>query len=285
MVSGSTSEFAANPRVRELAFLKAEHNLEFLSRFDDESVQLVVTSPPYNIGKEYESAKPLDAYLDEQARLIRECVRVLKPGGSVCWQVGNHVAKGEVWPLDVELAPIFRRHEGMKLRNRIVWTFGHGLHCTRRFSGRHETILWFTKGDSYEFDLDPVRVPAKYPGKKHFKGPKAGQLSGNPKGKNPGDVWDIPNVKHNHPEKTSHPCQYPISLAERFVLSLTSPGDWVLDPHVGSGASVLAATLHDRRGAGCDLSEGYVEEARRKLDELAEGRLARRKLNAPIHSG
>jgi adenine-specific DNA-methyltransferase len=128
-------------------------------------------------------------------------VRLLHPRGSICWQVGNHVDDGEVVPLDIVLYPIFKEH-GLKLRNRIVWHFEHGLHCTKRLSGRYETILWFTKSNDYTFNLDPIRVPSKYPGKKHFKGPRAGQLSGNPLGKNPSDVWIFPNVKNNHVEKT-----------------------------------------------------------------------------------
>ncbi len=198
----------------------------------DETAQLVVTSPPYNIGKRYEKKRTLDEYLCEQAEVIRECVRVLKPGGSICWQVGNHIAgPQEVLPLDIALYPIFSSL-GLKLRNRIVWHFEHGLHCSKRFSGRYETILWFTKGDDYSFNLDPVRIPQKYPGKKQFKGPNIGQLSCNPLGKNPSDVWIFPNVKHNHIEKTIHPCQFPVELVERLVLSLTRKGDLVLDPYM-----------------------------------------------------
>jgi len=120
-------------------------------------------------------------------------------------------------PLDIQFDPIFRKH-GLSLRNRIIWHFGHGLHNKRRFSGRYEVILWYTKSDNYVFNLDDVRIPSKYPGKRHFKGPKTGQLSGNPKGKNPEDVWDIPNVKSNHVEKTEHPCQFPVGLVERLIL-------------------------------------------------------------------
>ena len=181
--------------------------LELLASMPANSVQLVVSSPPYNIGKSYEKRSPLDVYLDGQREVLEACARVLKPGGSLVWQVGNYIDKktGEVIPLDALFFPILK-DLGLYSRNRIVWTFEHGLHATRRFSGRHETVLWFSKGNDYAFDLDPVRVPQKYPNKKHFKGPKRGELSGNPNGKNPGDVWAIPNVKHNHPEKTSHPC-------------------------------------------------------------------------------
>jgi adenine-specific DNA-methyltransferase len=191
------------------------------------SMSLIVTSPPYNIGKAYERRTSMDRYLTEQAKVIAECVRLLHPKGSICWQVGNHIQDSEVFPLDVMLYPVFRKH-GLKLRNRIVWHFEHSLHCSKRLSGRHETILWFTKGDDYTFNLDPIRVPSKYPGKKYFKGPKRGQLSGNPLGKNPGDVWIFPNVKNNHVEKTIHPCQFPVELVERLVLAMTKSSDAVL---------------------------------------------------------
>ena len=72
-------------------------------------------------------------------------------------------------PLDTALYPIFKSH-GLRLRNRIVWHFEHGLHSSRRLSGRYETISWFTKTDDYTFNLDPIRVPSKYPNKRHFQG-------------------------------------------------------------------------------------------------------------------
>src|SRR5258706_13638364 len=152
---------------------------------------LVISSPPYNIGKSYETKKELKDYLKWQKAVIAEIVPRLKQTGSLCWQVGNFIDDGHILPLDIEFDPIFRK-QGLQLRNRIVWHFGHGLHSRRRFSGRYEVVLWYTKSDKYVFNLDDVRVPAKYPGKRHFKGPKAGQLSGNPRGKNPEDVWEFP---------------------------------------------------------------------------------------------
>lgn len=164
--------------------------LDFLATIPPETVQLVVTSSPYNIGKEYETRVAIDSYLSDQDRVIEHLVRVLKPGGSLCWQVGNYVEESEVFPLDIFYYPLFKRR-GLKLRNRIIWHFGHGLHASKRFSGRYETISWFTKGEPYFFDLNAVRVPSKYPGKRHFKGPYKGNLSGNPLGKNPSDVWEF----------------------------------------------------------------------------------------------
>jgi len=258
--------------------------LDLLAAVPDESVQLIVTSPPYNIGKSYEKRSPLDCYVEFQRRVITDCVRVLKPEGSICWQVGNFVDKkssGSVVPLDIVLFPIFA-DLGLKLRNRIVWHFEHGLHCSKRFSGRYETILWFTKTDDYLFDVDPVRVPQKYPGKKHFKGPRAGQYSCNPLGKNPGDLWLIPNVKNNHVEKTGHPCQFPVELIERLILSMTREDDWVLDPFAGVGTTMAAAAKHGRRGVGAEVVGGYCAIARERARAALGGILKSRPMNTPV---
>ena len=264
------------------AVLECMDNLAFMRTLSDESMNLVVTSPPYNLGKDYETSVPLDSWLEAQKRVIAECVRLLHPKGSICWQVGNHVRNGEIVPLDTMLYPVFRA-QGLKLRNRIVWHFGHGLHCTKRLSGRYETINWWTKGDDYTWSVDPIRVPSKYPGKRHFKGPNAGKLSGNPKGKNPSDVWEFPNVKNNHPEKTMHPCQFPVELVERLVLSMTDAGDSVFDPYMGVGSSMIAALMHGRAAWGCDIAPEYVDIARRRVRALRDGTLKTRPMGKPIH--
>jgi adenine-specific DNA-methyltransferase len=256
--------------------------LEMLRTIPSESMQLIVTSPPYNIGKEYEKRLHLDVYLRQQAQVIAECVRTLAPTGSICWQVGNYVDRGAIIPLDTVLYPIFSGL-GLRMRNRIIWHFEHGLHCSRRFSGRYETIIWFTKSDEYVFNLDAVRVPQKYPGKKYFKGPKAGQYSCNPLGKNPGDLWIIPNVKSNHVEKTEHPCQFPVELIERLVLSLTNEGDWVLDPFLGTGTTVIAAIRHGRWGVGAETVPKYVQLARQRIQQEIEGTLRTRPMDRPVY--
>lgn len=258
--------------------------LNLLKQVPDNTFQLIVTSPPYNVGKEYEKTIPLQEYIESQKKVIKECYKKLKEGGHICWQVGNYIDKKhkEVFPLDVVLYPIFKEI-GLKLRNRIIWHFEHGLHPTSRFSGRHETILWFTKGDNYYFNVDPVRVPQKYPGKLHYKGPKKGLPSGNPLGKNPGDVWIIPNVKHNHPEKTIHPCQFPIGLIENLVLSMTKEGDWILDPYIGVGTTAAAAVLNKRKVAGADLYKEYLDVAKERVLNASKGKLKYRQRDKPIY--
>jgi adenine-specific DNA-methyltransferase len=268
--------------------------LDTLRTLPDEFAKLIITSPPYNIGKAYERTTALGQYLDSLRPTIEQIIRVLSSEGSLCWQVGNYVEDGEVFPLDIYFYQLFKS-QGLKLRNRIVWHFEHGLHASKRFSGRYETLLWFTKGDTYTFNLDSVRVPAKYPGKTHFKGEKRGQPSGNPLGKNPSDIWrivlqdwetalwNIPNVKANHPEKTLHPCQFPIELVERCVLALTDETDWVLDPFSGVGSALLAALKNKRKAMGCEKEEEYIEIAKRRIADLYSGTLRYRQLGKPVH--
>src|SRR6266542_2935978 len=268
--------------------------LEVVSTLPAGFAKLIITSPPYNIGKEYETQTALNQYLDWLKPIIAQLVRVLHPEGSICWQVGNYVENSEVFPLDVFFYSLFKQC-GLKLRNRIVWYFDHGLHASKRFSGRYETMLWFTKGDSYTFNLDAVRVPSKYPGKTNYKpGPNYGKPSGNPLGKNPSDIWkvvvedwetglwNIPNVKANHPEKTIHPCQFPIELVERCILALTDESDWVLDPFSGVGSALLAAIMNNRRAMGCEKEVEYIQIAQNRIHDLDTGTLGYRPLGKPV---
>lgn len=269
--------------------------LKACKKLPDVFFSLILSSPPYNIGKTYEKKINFESYLDEQRTVIAELVRTLRYDGSLCWQVGNYIDNGEVYPLDIYFYPVFKSL-GLQLRNRIVWHFGHGLHATKRFSGRYETLLWFTKSDNYIFNLDPVRVPAKYPGKRHYKGEKKGMPSGNPLGKNPSDfwdllqeefdecVWDIPNVKSNHPEKISeHPCQFPIELVERCVLSMTNEDDWVLDPYGGVGSAAIAALKNNRRTVSIDRDEEFCGITQRRIIDFYAGRLKMRPMGKPVH--
>ena len=258
------------------------HNLLWHGRVEDliarlpcePMFDLVVTSPPYNIGKAYERKQTLEQYAEWQAGIIDSIVPRVNIGGSICWQVGNFVENGHIVPLDIALDPLFRKH-GLRLRNRIIWQFGHGLHTKRRFSGRYEVVMWYTRSDEYVFNLDSVRVPAKYPGKRHFKGPKTGQFSGNPLGKNPEDVWDIPNVKNNHIEKTDHPCQFPVGLIERLVLALTNENGLVFDPFSGVGSAGVAAILHRRRFWEAEIDEAYVRIAKVRIEMVQRRRTTR----------
>lgn len=277
------------------AVVNCNDTLDILEKLPDLSFDLIISSPPYNIGKSYEEKKNLSSYLVWQEKVISECFRILNDNGSIVWQVGNFIEQGEVMPLDFYFYPIFKKL-GFKLRNRIIWHFEHGLHATKRLSGRYETAMWFTKSDKYTFNLDSIRIPSKYPGKRHYKGDKKGQPSGNPLGKNPSDYWkiitndefylgviDIPNVKANHVEKTVHPCQFPVELIERFILALTNEKDIVLDPFAGVGSTAIAALKNNRRVMIIDKEEQYINIAKERIKKLEEGSLKLRPLGKPIH--
>ena len=258
--------------------------IQTVKQFEDQKFQLILTSPPYNVGKIYEKKKPLEDYLAWQESLISYLPRILSDQGSVVWQVGNFVEDKEVFPLDIYLYPIFKKL-GFKLRNRIIWHFGHGLHCKYRLSGRYETLLWFSKTANYVFNLDNIRVPSKYPNKKYYKGPHKGELSGNPLGKNPSDFWNtlyeehesgilnLSNVKAGHSDKTNHPCQFPVALAERCVLAYTNENDWVLDPFGGTGTTAIAALNHNRKVVSIDIDSGYTEIAQQRISAFENGTL------------
>ncbi len=279
----------------EYKFL-CEDALNFSREVQNNSVKLIMTSPPYNIGKSYETRININEYISNFEPLLNELKRILCDDGSICWQVGNYVEDGEIFPLDIYFYDAFK-NLGFKLRNRIIWHFGHGLHCSKRFSGRYEVILWFTKTDNYIFNLDDVRIPSKYPGKKYYKGAKKGLISANPAGKNPEDlwtierltddwdalIWEIPNVKNNHPEKLNHPCQYPVELAERCILALTNENDFIFDPFAGVASTLIAALKNNRRALGSEREKNYFEIGSERIKNLNAGNLKTRPIYQEIY--
>ncbi len=252
---------------------------KLFTEIPDEYIDLIITSPPYCMKKSYEDPKAdIETFKKLHKKILGDIYRVLKPGGSICWQIGYHVTNACITPLDYLVYEIFTENndklkQPLILRNRIIWTFGHGLNSTQRFSGRHEMILWFTKGEKYDFNLDCVRVPQKYPGKRYYKGEHKGELSGNPQGKNPSDVWDIPNVKANHIEKTEHPCQFPVAIPQRLIRALTNPDGIILDPFMGSGSSALAAFVENRRFIGAEIQQNYYNLTVKRIENAIRGNI------------
>lgn len=253
---------------------------DMLKNVPNSSVDVIISSPPYCIGKAYEDkGNDIGTFINSHLDLFPELFRVLKDGGSLCWQIGYYTNNQEIIPLDYVVYDIITNKldasisHDLHLRNRIIWTFGHGLNARHKFSGRHETILWFTKGDQYSFDLDSVRIPQKYPGKKYYKGPRKGQYSCNRKGKNPSDVWDIPNVKANHIEKTIHPCQFPIAIPMRLIKALSPKEGVILDPYMGVGSTGAAAALLGRSFIGSEINQSYFEIAVDRIRKASQGEL------------
>lgn len=249
----------------------------------DGCIDLTITSPPYCIGKEYESSRSIEDFIATHKIILPEIARITRDGGSICWQVGYHVTQQSAYPLDYPVFSILSAIKDIALRNRIVWTFGFGMHQSTRFSGRHEVVLWFTKGPKYFFDLDAVRAPQKYPGKRRYKGPLKGEFSCNPKGKNPGDVWDIPNVKAAHVEKVDHPCQFPVGLADRLVRAMCPKQGIVFDPYAGTASTGVAAILNERRFLGAEVNLKYEPIAHERLLSAHDGTIRVRPVERPLY--
>lgn len=249
--------------------------LDFLSGLPDNAFGAHVSSPPYNLGKSYGSGPSADTmrytyFHGWLMQVVSEMARTVKPGGVVCLNTG----KTRDWtdhllPMDVMLFEDLRR-AGLTFQTRIVWTIPHGLTPANRPADRYETILVFSKGEP-RFNATPARIPQKNPGKRAFKGPNKGNLSGNPYGAAPTDVWsDIPTVRNNHPERAlgSHPAQFPVGLAKRLVLLYTQAGETVCDVFCGSGSTAVAAIEAGRHFTGADL---FYEDLRAK--RIANARL------------
>lgn len=271
---------------------------ESFEKFEtNDRYDLIVSSPPYGIGKTYENTSTIDQYRTWATGLVKRLAMLVSDHGAVVWNVGTHTqGDGEYFPLDVLYIPLFCA-EGFVLKNRIIWHFNHGLHDKKRLSGRYEVVLWFVRdAKNFTFNLDLVRVPSKYPNKKAYKGKNKGKLSGNPLGSNPSDVWkimvdeweqqmwDFPNVKSNHVEKMKeHPCQFPVELAERAILAFSNENDKVLDPFCGVGTVGIAAVFHRRKFVGIDKEESFCQLAKERIHHAAEGTLKTRQIGTPIY--
>jgi adenine-specific DNA-methyltransferase len=250
-----------------------------MKRLPDGIVDLTVTSPPYNIGKEYEEQTALETYLDWCEEWIREVHRITTPSGAFWLNLGYIGIPGKAKALPLPYLvwsrmPFFIVQE-------VVWNYGAGVASRRSFSPRNEKLLWCVKDPgSYTFNLDAVRDPnVKYP--RQFKN---GKLKVNPAGKNPTDVWQIPKVTSGTDrasrERTPHPAQFPVALVERILLACSNEGDLVLDPFIGSGSTAEACLKRDRSVLGFEIRENYVTIAANRLDRFLRQEKMRRSQGA-----
>ena len=231
--------------------------LDLLARLPEESVDLVVTSPPYNIGKAYEPRRTVDEYVEWCAAWLGEICRVLTPGGAAWINVGHTSVpnRGTAVPIPYLLWPHLG---GLHLVQEVVWHQTNGVACRRRLSPRNEKLLWLVRDPTaHTFNLDPIRDPnVAYPNQR-----REGRLRCNPRGKNPGDVWTIPRVVagRSGPERTSHPAQMPLTLADRLIQACSDVDDLVLDPFAGSGTTLVAAERLGRAAWGFELRTDYCD--------------------------
>lgn len=240
---------------------------KILEDIDEGSIDMIFSSPPYNIGKSYEKKSTIDDYILFMTEIIKKLYKVLKETGNICWQTGNHVNNGVIQPLDLLFHDIFIK-AGFYFQKRIIWTFGHGLHCQNRFSGRYESICWYSKTKTHIINNLNNNVIINM----WEKG-----------------IVEIPNVKSNHVEKTNHPCQFPVELVDRFILSLTEENHIVLDPFCGSGSTLISALMNRRKCIGIELYKEYIEIINDRINNFYNKTLRVRDMGKdiydPSHSG
>ena len=233
--------------------------IEVLSSLPSECVDLIHTSPPYNIDRPYEMSSPDKnsglAYFNFLKDTISQLKRVLRPGGSIFWQTGytqENTLSREIIPIDIFSYEIFREEpSSLLLWDRIIWRYWGGHAFTRKFTNKHETILWFVKpGAEPVFAVDSVREKAKeYDKRNNFWG------------RNPGNVWEVDRVAYGSTEQTSHIAVFPEEISERIVRACSEPGSLVLDPFAGSGTVPKIARGLDRHWVGIEISPIYASEA------------------------
>ena len=235
----------------------------------DIEINSTITSPPYNIGKEYEMILAIEEYVGWISGIINQIHQITKNNGSFIFNVGylKVEGKGRAIPIPYLLwnkIPFYLTQE-------IIWNYGAGVACRNYLSPRNEKVLWYIKNEKdYTFNLDSIRDPnVKYPNQK-----KNGKLRCNPLGKNPSDVWEIAKVtsgkNRSSVERMPHPAQFPEKLIERAILGFTNEDELILDPFMGSGTTARVAMLNNRYSIGFEINEEYCETIAKRLDKTAK---------------
>jgi adenine-specific DNA-methyltransferase len=228
-------------------------------------VDLIVTSPPYNIGKEYEAALPVDQYVEWCRSWLTAVWDVTACNGAFWLNLGYLEVPGR--GLCVPIPYLLWNASPFYLVQEIVWNYGAGVSSKRRLSPRNEKWLFYVRDRSeYTFNLDEIRDPnVKYPDQK-----RNGRFRCNPLGKNPTDVWSFPKVttgeKRKSRERTIHPAQFPLAVVERIVRVSSNPSDIVIDPFSGSGSTGIAAASLGRLYVGCEISRRYCTLAAERFE-------------------
>jgi adenine-specific DNA-methyltransferase len=238
--------------------------LEGMKELPDGVINTTITSPPYNIGKDYEQLVRLEDYLDWCEKWIGEIYRLTMHNGTFWLNVGYLEVENK--GLAVPIPYLLWNRTPFYFLQEVVWNYAAGVACRKRYSPRNEKLLWYVKNQQdYTFNLDDVRDPnVKYPNQK-----RNGKLKCNPLGKNPTDVWQITKItsgkNRSSTERTPHPAQFPIALVERMLKASSNIGDVVLDPFMGSGSTAECALRNGRYTIGFELNEKYISYAEQRI--------------------
>ena len=240
--------------------------LDVLRRIPDQSIQLVICDPPYNIN--VAAWDDHAHYVDWAGRWIGEVERVLKPSGNFAL-FGGLQYQGEAGSGDLlSLMSWMRAHSKMGLTNLIIWNYPNGMSAQRFFANRHEEIVWFGRTRKYYFDLDAVRAPLDSDRLEIYKRDKRLNPKSLDKGINPTNVWRVPRLNGNSKERVGHPTQKPKALIERLVRALSYPGSTVLDFFSGSGVTAAVAIETGRHSISSDVDAAFLTYFDRQLARI-----------------
>lgn len=268
-------EFAEVKKILGSPYCEGKHYLIYnrdcldsMKKLPKNLINLTVTSPPYNIGKEYESILEREEYLGWCKNWIEEIYRLTASHGAFWLNLGyislSNRAKAIPLPyLLWDKIPFFLIQE-------VVWNYGAGVATKKFLSPRNEKFLWYVKdSENYTFNLDEIRDSnVKYPNQK-----KNGKLRCNRIGKNPSDVWQVAKVtsgkKRSSSERAPHPAQFPLDVINRIIKGFSNNQDFVLDPFMGSGSTAEACLTHYRKVIGFEIKEDYCEYIAYRLEKCS----------------
>jgi site-specific DNA-methyltransferase (adenine-specific) len=208
--------------------------VEFLKKMPDNSIQLILIDPPYNLDLDYWDT--YEDYLGWAKNWLNEIYRILSDSGN-CVIFGGFqfqdLKKGDL----LEILHYTRHNTKLRFVNLIIWYYKNGMSAHRYFANRHEEAIWLSKTNKYYFDLDSVRTPFDDVTKELYKRDKRLNPKSIDKGKNPTNVWEIGRLNGNSVERVGHPTQKPLEIMRRFVKALSYEGSVVLDFFAGSGTT------------------------------------------------
>lgn len=245
--------------------------IKLMNKLEKPLIDLTITSPPYNIGKEYEKIMRVNQYVDWSAEWMNCVHRVTNRNGAFWLNLGYFKVskKGCAVPIPYVLWD----RSSFYFLQEIVWHYGAGVATRKLFSPRNEKFLWYVKNPSkYTFNLDAIRdKKVQYPNQQ-----KNGRLKVNPNGKNPTNVWSIPKVTSGNgrasKERTKHPSQFPLHVIDRIVKACSKKNQVVLDPFLGSGTVAVAALSNERLAVGCDTNKAYLKIAKNRIRQSYRSR-------------
>lgn len=240
--------------------------LEYLKQLEDNSIDLVLTDPPYFI--DYDGGKGWDSqwktekeYLDWCEQWTRECIRVLKENRMF---VVFGTLKTDTF-LRYKL-DILNSIPGLVGQNEVIWSYNWGGRTKENFARKHEYVWCYSKGDKFLFNADDVRIERKQ---------KVNIRTGQPheRGTIPTCVWEKNNHTTSKEYVNWHPTQKPLEILERFIKGYTNVNDKVLDIFSGSGSTMIACDNTDRSFFGCELDQEYYNKSMARFNELTTRRL------------